>query len=105
MSNYSKIDLEHYSEIFSALSNPHRLKIFKILYDCHKDESYKGTMADARTCMSDMSKDLNLAPSTVSHHFKELRRANLITMERKGKTVECAIKPDIVEDLSRFFSE
>ncbi len=48
---------------------------------------------------------MDLAPSTVSHHLKELRQAGLVQMERKGRQVECWIEPGVVDALARFFQD
>jgi len=37
--------------------------------------------------------------------MKELHRAGLIQMERRGKQVECWIEPQILDRLASFFSE
>jgi DNA-binding transcriptional ArsR family regulator len=39
----------------------------------------------------------------LSHHIKELSRAGLIRMERRGQHVDCWVEPAVVEELSRFF--
>jgi ArsR family transcriptional regulator len=54
--------------------------------------------------VGELSDDLELAPSTISHHLKELNRAGLIEMERQGKNVMCWIEPAILEELGNFFS-
>ncbi len=101
MSNYENMDMDAYAEIFRALANPHRLRIFANLADC----CTPGTRCaeDVRVCVGDISGELDLAPSTVSHHLKELRRAGLIRAERSGQTVECWVDPEILRALSHFF--
>ena len=44
-----------------------------------------------------------MAPSTLSHHLKELRIAGLLRMEKQGKYVDCWVEPDVLIKLSRFF--
>jgi DNA-binding transcriptional ArsR family regulator len=70
-----------------ALANPNRLAIFERIH------------ADGLCCRTDrkgntvcaIAEDFQLALSTVSHHLKELRRAGLITCERRGQQVICSI--------------
>jgi ArsR family transcriptional regulator len=54
--------------------------------------------------VGELAQDLEIVPSTVSHHIKELYRAGLIRMQRKGQNVECWIDPEVLKDLKRFFS-
>lgn len=56
------------------------------------------------TCVGEIGKNLGIVPSTVSHHLRELRRAGLIRMERRGQKVECSVDPETLQTLARFFS-
>ncbi len=73
-----------------ALAHPNRLAIFERIDDdgrcCRTDQ--KGNTVCA------IAEDFQLALSTVSHHLKELRSAGLITCERRGQQVVCAINHD-----------
>lgn len=103
MSNYRKDD-EQLAEMFKALGNSHRLLIFKRLSSCCQP----GTRCDLETAMSfsvgELGKGLGIAPSTLSHHLKELHRSGLIEMERQGKRVVCWINPETLKRLSNFFN-
>ena len=104
MSKYRNIELEHYSNIFKALSNPHRLSIFMRLATCCSP----GTACDTDEiceCVGELSKNLSIAPSTVSHHIKELNRAGLINLKRRGQNVECSLSPETLDRLSTFFRQ
>ncbi len=98
MSNY-EIASEPLAEIFKALSNPHRLALFERLTTCCEP----GTKCSARFCVGELGEGLSIAPSTLSHHLKELNRAGLIEMERCGKNVECWVEPSVLKKLSAFF--
>lgn len=50
-------------------------------------------------CQQEFAQSLGLAPSTVSHHFKELRNAGLIHMKREGKKVTVWIDAEAVSQL------
>jgi SAM-dependent methyltransferase/DNA-binding transcriptional ArsR family regulator len=54
-------------------------------------------------CVGDLGRDLGIAPSTVSHHVKELHHAGLIRTERKGQTILCYVDPGVREEIARFF--
>lgn len=102
MSNYRNHDT-NYAEIFRALSNPHRLALFQRLMSCCKPGTRCSADAAARFCVGELGEGLDIAPSTLSHHLKELHRAGLVQMERKGKNVECWVEPTILNDLSQLF--
>lgn len=102
MSNY-KINNEQLAEIFKALSNPHRLALFQRLTTCCVPGTRCSTTEAERYCVGDLGAGLAIAPSTLSHHLKELNRAGLIRMERNGKNVECWVDPEILHCLAQFF--
>ncbi|HEB94672.1 MAG TPA: ArsR family transcriptional regulator [Gammaproteobacteria bacterium] len=106
MSNNSiknRLDNQRLAEAFKALSNPNRLKIFQQLMDCCTPGTVCSTEEVTKSCVGDLGNGLDIAPSTLSHHIKELSRAGLIRMERRGQHVDCWIDPGILEQLSRFF--
>ncbi|ODB85984.1 hypothetical protein A3195_09950 [Candidatus Thiodiazotropha endoloripes] len=92
------------AEMFKALGNPHRLLIFKRLSSCCQP----GTRCDLEQAISfsvgELGEGLGIAPSTLSHHLKELHRTGLIEMERQGKRVVCWIAPETLNSLSNFFN-
>jgi ArsR family transcriptional regulator len=100
MSKSRSIDLERYAGLFKALSNPHRLDLFLRLARCCRP----GTTcaSDMRSCVGELGSGLGIAPSTVSHHLKELRRAGLIHMQRSRQNVECWVDPGSLDELADF---
>jgi ArsR family transcriptional regulator len=54
--------------------------------------------------VGDIGKDLDIVPSTVSHHIKELRQVGLIKTQRRGQNIECWVDSEILEELKYFFS-
>lgn len=99
MSNNKKEQIQKMAEAFGALSNPNRLQIFLRLLDCCSPGKKMEGSPESCVCVSDLSEGLNLAPSTVSHHIKELRQAGLIKSERNGQTVECWIDPNVLNEI------
>lgn len=87
--------------MFGALSNPNRLRIFMSLVSCCAPGS--SCEGDSK-CVGELGKGMGIAPSTVSHHLKELHRAGLILMERDGQKVCCRIDPETLEFLTEFFA-
>ncbi len=108
MSNNRENKIEQFAEMFKALSNPNRLKIFLRLVSCcvpglitHIKDSVE---SEGCACVGDLGKDLGIVPSTISHHIKELRQAGLIRMERRGQKVECWVAQETLKELKGFFS-
>jgi ArsR family transcriptional regulator len=87
---------------FRALANPHRLTIFMELARCCRPG--EACTVDERACVGDLAAGLSLAPSTVSHHLKELRQAGIIQMERNGQNVQCWAEPAMLAALEDFFA-
>lgn len=104
MSNYRTLNSDELAESFKALSNPNRLQIFKRLLSC----CAPGTVCSADTvsgfCVGELGEDLAVAPSTLSHHIKELQRAGLIKTQRRGKNIECYVDAEKVGVLKEFFT-
>jgi ArsR family transcriptional regulator len=105
MSNYRDDQIKHFADVFKALSNPNRLRMFLHLVTCCVPGTVGSFDAEAgvSACVGDLGRDLEIVPSTVSHHIKELHRAGLIRMERRGQKIECWVDPVILRGLARFF--
>jgi ArsR family transcriptional regulator len=104
MSNDLSQQLERYAGVFKALSNPHRLRIFRRLASCCRPGTIWLEPIRNSTTVGDLGRELDIAPSTVSHHIKELRTAGLIRTRRQGKHIACWVDPGIVEELREFFA-
>jgi ArsR family transcriptional regulator, arsenate/arsenite/antimonite-responsive transcriptional repressor len=103
MSNFQKDEVHRFSEAFKALSNPNRLHIFLRLISCCPPGTKCITDA-AGQCVGDLGRDLEIDPSTVSHHLKELRRSGLIRMERRGKRIICWVDREMVLGLTNLLT-
>jgi len=105
MSNLRSVEAQQFAEMFKALSNPNRLSIFLRLASCCVPGTTCDTDAEVCECVGKLGKDLGIAPSTISHHIKELRQAGLIRMERHGQNVECRVDPETLNSLAMFFNQ
>jgi len=109
MSNYQDKNIQKFAEIFKALSNPNRLKIFLRLISCCQPGTpatiKESVEAEGCACVGELGQDLNIVPSTISHHIKELRQAGLIRMERNGQKIECSMDPEALAAIQVFFSQ
>ena len=102
MSIYSDSPIEHISEIFKALSNPHRLRILMRLATCGEQSENSCSNGMICACAGVLVNELGLAQSTVSHHLKELSRCGLITMVKNGQSVRCHINTATIQMLIEF---
>ncbi len=101
MSNYETISRQ--ADMFKALSNAHRLLLFNRLMNCCAPGIKCSTDKVVKFCVGDLGEGLDIAPSTLSHHLKELNRAGLVQMQRRGKNVDCWVEPAVLNELKAFF--
>ena len=104
MSNNKKIAVDEFAEIFKALSNPNRLRIFLRLASCCKPGTVGFMNESATAYIGELGEEVNVMKSTVSHHIKELKRVGLIRTERQGQKIACWVDPHMVDSLKNFFS-
>jgi len=74
------------NSLFKALNDETRRKIIELLKD--KDMN-AGEIAD----------EFNISKPSISHHLDILKRADLITSEKKGQFIEYSLNTTILEDL------
>lgn len=110
------MELSNYTKIFKALSNEQRLKIFLMLYkNCctpqgaeigaefrMKDDSCCAIAGGIERAFTRICDCMNLSRSTISHHFKELQNAGLITCERDGQIYRCKVNKDVADSIKNF---
>ena len=105
MSNYPTDALPKVSEILKALSNPNRLAILLRLNECCGPGVVCDGEGETSACVGELGRELDIVPSTVSHHIKELCRVGLIRRRRRGQHVQCWIDRETLKALARLFSQ
>ncbi len=94
-------EIEKFSKMFKALSNPGRLRILLELARCIPKEGFSGTQEEQENSQQDFAQCLGLAQSTVSHHFKERRKAGLIYMRREKKKTIISVNFEALESIQK----
>jgi ArsR family transcriptional regulator len=74
------MSLEMSAELFSALSDPIRLRIL--------DE-----LGEGMTCVCDLQQAIDIAPNLLSYHLRVLREAGLAMATRRGRWVDYELAP------------
>jgi len=72
--------------LFKALNDKTRREIIELL---------KGNDMNA----GEISEKFNISKPSISHHLDILKRAHLITSEKKGQFIEYSLNTTILEDL------
>lgn len=110
MSNSRALELEQdeveaLAEMFKALSNPNRLRLYlELLPHLQSGEVCSSSVEHVESCQKEIAQRMKLAPSTVSHHFKELKNAQLIFIKRKGQGVDIQINTDALKQMKAYLN-
>jgi len=88
--------------IFKALSNPSRLEILEHIYRSGFTGKVGLEGPCCCSCVGDVAGCFDLAPSTVSHHTRELVRAGLVKVERDGQFIRLLPNPEALDAVSGF---
>lgn len=94
-------------KIFKALSSEQRFNLFKMLYEWYEcgggtDGEYSFPFEGIEKCFTKACCSMSLSRSTISHHFKELQNAGLITYTRNGQCFVCKINLEAVQAIRNF---
>ena len=80
---------------FGALSQETRLKLLRLLVVAGPDGTAAGALAEG----------VDVSPSNVSFHLKELERAGLVTTRRDARSIIYSAEYDALSGLIRFLME
>lgn len=79
----------------SALAQEHRLRLFRLLVQA----------GDAGMAVGELAGATGLAGATLSNHLNILRRAGLVSDERRGRVIQCRAHYPQMNDLLAFLTE
>ncbi len=103
------LDMHQKIKIFKALGNETRFLIFKNIftggYTCSIDKKDpKVKVSPHATCVSTIAEHFDFSLPTISKHLKELREANIVTMEKKGNKIYIEPNIETVRELGGCFT-
>jgi ArsR family transcriptional regulator, arsenate/arsenite/antimonite-responsive transcriptional repressor len=98
-----------YAEVFKALSNSSRLRIFEIIRAGHTDASKRWNecrpedIPEEAVCVCEISGRMKIGLPTISHHLKELRNAGLVDVHQRGQWSYYTVRKDSLKELKSYF--
>jgi len=96
MTQFIQKDIEEQAAVFSALADPTRLKLVKLL--CHQRSP------DA-LCVNALASLLGVTQSAVSQHLRVLRTIRLVKGERRGYHIHYFVRLEVLERYRELISE
>lgn len=81
-----------YADMFSAMGTEPRLRIMRMLLSAHPE----GLVA------SDVSKELGISASNLSHHLEKLRNEDLVKVRRNGTYLWYSANAEALQELLGF---
>ena len=91
--------LDSLAKKFKALACEQRILLLKLLKEW---EGHDSCCPGVRKGFTKACQKLNISRSTISHHFKELENAGLITCARNGQAVECQVNEEALKEIREF---
>jgi DNA-binding transcriptional ArsR family regulator len=80
--------------MLAAMGAEPRLRILRLLVSAHPAGMVAG----------DISDDLDITPSTLSHHLERLKRENVVTVRREGTFLWYSANLEALERLLKFLT-
>jgi ArsR family transcriptional regulator len=85
-------DVARFSDMFSAIGTESRLRIVRLLLSAHPDGMVVG----------DISAELGIPGSTLSHHLEKLKHEDLVSVRREGTYLWYSADTNTLSDLLGF---
>ena len=82
----------HYADMLAAMGAEPRLRIVRLLLSAHPTGLIAG----------DIGTELDIAPSTLSHHLDKLKREEVVKVRRDGTFLWYTAHAEALEDLLQF---
>jgi DNA-binding transcriptional ArsR family regulator len=85
-------DVARYADMFSAMGTEPRLRIMRVLLASHPDGMIAG----------DIGAELDIPPSTLSHHLDKLKNEDLVKVRREGTFLWYSANAEGLQELLGF---
>ena len=85
-------DVARYADMLAAMGTEPRLKIMRLLLSAHPDGMIVG----------DIGGELEIGPSTLSHHLEKLKHEQLVSVRREGTYLWYSANTKGLEELLGF---
>lgn len=89
------MDIETVASALKELGHPTRLGIYKRLVKAGKNGLTVGAL----------QKDLEVPPSTLSHHISALMSVDLVKQARDGRVLNCTAQYDVLQGIIAFLMD
>ena len=88
----SQPDVARYADMFSAMGTEPRLRIMRLLLSAHPQGMIAG----------DVSAELDIPASTLSHHLDKLKNEDLVSVRRESTYLWYSANTDTLQELLGF---
>ena len=85
-------DVARYADMFSAMGTEPRLRIMRVLLSAHPEGMIAG----------DIGAELEIPPSTLSHHLDKLKNEDLVSVRRESTFLWYSANTDTLQELLGF---
>ena len=85
-------DVARYADMFSAMGTEPRLRIMRLLLSAHPQGMIAG----------DIGTELDIPPSTLSHHLDKLKNEDLVNVRRESTFLWYSANADALQQLLGF---
>ena len=88
----SEPDVPRYADMFAAMGTESRLRIMRLLLSAHPQGMIAG----------DVGAELDIPPSTLSHHLDKLKNEQLVHVQREGTYLRYTANTTSLQELVGF---
>src|SRR6516162_7803025 len=85
-------DITRYADMLAAMGTEPRLRIMRLLLSAHPEGMVVG----------EIGSELEIAPSTLSHHLEKLKNEGLVTVRREGTFLWYSASTEALRELLGF---
>lgn len=85
-------EVARYADMFAAMGSAPRLRIVRLLLSAHPEGM----------CVGDIATELDITPSTMSHHLEKLKNEDLVRVRREGTFLRYTANTEGLEDVLSF---